>query len=84
MIWTYERDDGTTARVETSFDDDTSEYVLRFVDPILGFRVERFGDASAYEHRLKVLEAELTANEWHLSGPPKIVPEGFPRTRPEK
>jgi hypothetical protein len=83
MIWLYERN-GATVRVETSFDSDTHEYVLRYVDPTLGTRVERFSDAAAYQARLEALEAQMTAEEWHLTGHPEVVPEGFPRTRPKK
>jgi len=83
MIWFYERN-GSTVQVETSFDSDTHEYVLRFVDPTLGPRVERFSDAAAYQTRLMALEAQMTAEEWHLIGKPDIDPEGFPRMRPKK
>ena len=83
MIWLYERN-GAIARLETSYDDDTAEYVLRFVDPILGASVERFSDGTMYTRRLVALEAELKTGEWHVTGTPQIVPDGFPRTRPEK
>jgi hypothetical protein len=83
MIWLYERN-GITARVETSYDSDTGEYVLRFLDSILGDTVERFNDQGAYQQRLLALEVELRVGEWSLAGPPTIVPEGFPRNRPKK
>jgi hypothetical protein len=83
MIWTYERD-GDTLRVETSFDNDTAEYVLKFTDAVSGPSVERFSDRMAYERRLVMLETDLKSGEWHLSGTPQIVPSGFPRLRPEK
>jgi hypothetical protein len=84
MIWLYERN-GATARVETSYDNDTHEYVLRWVDHPLGADViERFRDAAVFRTRLVALEAQMTAEEWRLSGSPQIDPEGFPRTRPKQ
>jgi hypothetical protein len=83
MIWLYERN-GATFRVETSFDSDTHEYVLHYADPTLGTRVERFSDAAAYQTRLVALEAQMTAEEWRLTGYPDVVPKGFPRRRPKK
>jgi hypothetical protein len=83
MIWLYERS-GATLRVETSYDNDTSEYVVKFTDAIIGPTVERFNDRGAYERRLVMLETDLENGEWHLSGTPQIVPSWFPRLRPTK
>jgi hypothetical protein len=78
MIWFYERH-GSTVQVETSYDNDTQEYVLLYLD-----QIERFSDGAAYKARLVTLETQLIADEWHLTGTPQIVPEGFPTTRPTK
>lgn len=81
MIWFYVRE-ADALRLDTMYDSDTAEYVLRFTDPSLGPIVERFPDRHTYHARLVTLEAELEAAAWRLTGMPHIIPEGFPRTPP--
>ena len=50
MIWFYERH-GSTVQVETSYDNDTQEYVLVYLD-----QIERFSDGAAYKARLVTLK----------------------------
>ena len=74
MIWLFERDEAIV-RIDTRYDKDTAEYVLRFTDA-LGRRVERFSDRTLYQRRLVALvasEAELETEAWHCRGTPQIV-----------
>lgn len=83
MICLYERA-GAVAQIQTSYDHDEGEYVLRFIDPVHGTRVERFAHKQAYHRRLIALEADLERDAWHMTRPPQLVPEVFPRNRERK
>ncbi len=76
MICLYERA-GEVAQIHTSYDQDKAEYVLRFIDPVHGTRVERFTHKQAYHRRLIALEADLERDAWHMTRPPQFVPEVF-------
>lgn len=80
MLWFFDRND-QHLRLETRYDNATSEYVLivRWAD---GHEdTERFTDREAYRQRLVALESRLETDRWVRHGPPIIVPDGWPDQR---
>ena len=80
MIWFWSRD-SQEMRLETRYDNDTSEFVLIVHYPDGRQQMERFSGSTEYRTRLQVLEQQLEAERWTSSGRPLIVPEGFPHRR---
>jgi hypothetical protein len=68
MIWIFERQQ-EVLRVETRFDIETAEFVLRLTAPSGAVQVERFRNVATFQQRLEVLEAELEAERWVQQGP---------------
>lgn len=81
MIWFYTRDD-QRIRLEMHYDNDTAEFVVTIEHPDGHQEIERFPDMSSFSARVFVLEQQFKDQRWNQSGPPVIVPEGFPRQRP--
>jgi hypothetical protein len=69
MIWIFEREPEETLRLETRYDNDTSEFVLIMHRPIGGPQIERFTDAVTFRERLEILETQLEADRWKPKGP---------------
>jgi hypothetical protein len=63
--------------VETVFDNDRQEFVLKLRRADESQHVERFKDEIAFRTRLELLEMELDEQQWHRVGPPTIVPDGW-------
>lgn len=80
MIWFYSRDDHRL-RLEMHYDNDTAEFVVTIEHPDGHQETERFPDLSGFSARVLSLEQRFKDERWSQSGPPLIVPEGFPRTR---
>ena len=81
MVWFFERSDGKM-EVETRFDNDTFEYVIVVRKPEGRERAEAYADAGSFRSRLVALEQELLADRWHNTGPPLLLPAGWPQKRP--
>lgn len=81
MIWFYSQD-SLTIRIETRYDNCTSEYVL--VVHWSGDRreEERFATAALFEKRVVELEGQISAQGWNKDGPPIILREGWPDALP--
>ena len=63
MIWFYERDDDAVW-IETTFDDETREYMIS-VSTVGGpARLERFQDLQEFDRRLAMLHQQFAANQW--------------------
>jgi hypothetical protein len=69
MLWIFEREPGELLRLETRYDNETSEYVLIMHRPEGGPDVERFRDIVKFQERLENLETQLEADSWTQSGP---------------
>jgi hypothetical protein len=83
MLWFFERSD-QKIELETRFDNAAAEYVLIVRRPDGREQVERFADASSFRTRLVALEQGLETEHWHNTGPPVILPEGWPSKRPRQ
>ncbi|MGB7220035.1 MAG: hypothetical protein WBD07_14655 [Vicinamibacterales bacterium] len=81
MLWFFDRND-QHLRLETRYDNATSEYVLVVNWPDGREDTERFTDREAYRQRLAVMESRLEAERWMRHGPPVILPDGWPDRRP--
>ncbi len=76
MVWFFEREQEVT-RLETTFDNDTQEYVLVF-DLTNGARpTERFASLVAFKSRLVELEDQLRAQNWVQRGDVQILDDGW-------
>ena len=80
MLFFYKRDD-KSLRVETRFDNDTSEFTTILHYPDGAQEVERFRDAEEYRVWLVALENRLEHDRWTRKGPPVILPDGWPKPR---
>lgn len=76
MIWLYQRDD-ETLRLETRFDNDTSEFVLIQHQPSGTEVTERFHTEDEFRVRLTALSIALGEQQWHQKGPPLLLNDGW-------
>jgi hypothetical protein len=76
MIWLYQRG-SETLRLETSFDNETSEFVLVQHQPGGTQVTERFPSEEAFRARLTALGAALDEERWLQKGPPLLLNEGW-------
>jgi hypothetical protein len=68
MIWLFQRE-SQAIRIETRFDQQSSEYVLVSEERDGTRQIERFRSAAAFRLRLEALEQQLETNRWTRSGP---------------
>jgi hypothetical protein len=81
MVWFWTRDKDEL-EVETRYDNETSEFIVSVVWRKDGRGdTERFKDIETFRARLVLLEHQLEAKNWQNSGPPLLIPEGFPNRR---
>lgn len=83
MVWFWTRE-GRELHVETRYDNDAGEFVVRIVSPDGSHSTERFASGAAFDARLVELEKRLAGERWKQDGPPLIDPGGFPKRRPPK
>jgi len=76
VVWFYASSNGTV-RVETRLDSVTNEYVLETEWPGRPTAVERFGDAAAFDVRVREVEWQLEIEGCHQLGGPEILPHGW-------
>ena len=76
MVWFFERDD-QHVEVETRFDNDDLEFVLKVRWPDGREIVERYQDTDSFRTRLVALEQELQAMHWRNTGSPVFLPDGW-------
>ena len=67
MLWIYERSN-ETLRIETRFDNDTTEYLLIIHWPDGTEQAERFSSGASFQLRLESLEQQLETEEWQSRG----------------
>lgn len=76
MIWLYERGP-EVLRIETRFDNATSEYELIWHRPDGSSNSERFATEAEFRARLESVEAALRSDRWNITGAPQIQPDGW-------
>jgi hypothetical protein len=78
MVWFFSRG-SDELQVDVRYDNDASEFVVtrRFANGRV--EAERFGTVERCRARLAALEQKLESERWLNSGPPLLVPEGFPK-----
>jgi hypothetical protein len=81
MVWFFERDN-EQIEVETRFDNTSREYVVIVRRAEHQDEVTRFRDADSLRTRLVQLTRELEEEDWLTSGPPVILPDGWPDKPP--
>jgi hypothetical protein len=83
MLWFFERSD-KQIEVETRFDNKTLEYVVIVRRPDEEEKASRFKDSESLRLGLAELTQELEADDWLTSGPPVILPDGWPNKQPPR
>jgi hypothetical protein len=76
MLWSYSNG-SAILEVETVFDSDRQEFVLKIRRADESQHVERFRDEIAFRTRLELLEIELDEQQWQRVGTPTILPGGW-------
>ena len=80
MLWCFERHN-ELLRVETRYDNETSEFVAIVRHPDGREETHRFATADAFRSWLTAFEQTLAAEQWTSQGPPLFLPEGWPDER---
>ena len=81
MIWFFERS-AQMLELETRYCNETAEYVLEIREQNVAPQTERFTDGEAFRGRLVALERGLGGQLWRRTGPPVIIPDGWPDRKP--
>ena len=81
VIWFYSQE-SVTIRIETKYDNRTSEYVVVVHWSHDHRQEERFATPVLFRKRLFELQTQVNAEGWRKGGPPIILLEGWPDTRP--
>ena len=80
MLWFFERDD-ESLKLETRYDNDTSEFVVIVRHPDGREQTERFTDCDEYGTWLKTFDRNLEHQQRTRHGGPLIMPDGWPNKR---
>lgn len=80
MLWFFERDD-ESLKLETRYDNDTSEFVVIVRHADGREHTERFTDSDEYGAWLETFERNLEHQHWTRHGGPVIMPDGWPNKR---
>jgi hypothetical protein len=67
--------------MDTFYDNNTEEFVLRLYYPDGTRDVERFATLAQFRHGIESAEKRLLADRWSQDGTPVVIPEGFPKRR---
>ncbi len=82
MLWFFERND-ESLKIETRYDNDTSEYVVIVRYPDGHEQAERFTNGNEFGRWLKTFERNLELQQWTRHGAgPVFLPDGWPDKRP--
>ena len=76
MLWFFERED-LSLRLETRYDNQTSEFIVTVQWPDGRMQTERFADLEACRGWLAVFDETIEAEQWKPKGP-VILPYGWP------
>lgn len=81
MLWFFERNE-EALKIETRYDNDTSEYVVIVRYPDGHEQTERFNEAEECRSWLVTFERNLETQHWTLQGGgPVFLPDGWPNRR---
>ncbi len=80
MLWFFERDD-ESLKLETRYDNDTSEFVVVVRDPDGREHTKRFTESDAYGAWLEAFERDLEHKRWTRRHGPMVIPDGWPNRR---
>lgn len=78
MIWLYERGPDVL-RIETRFDNASSQFELIWHRPDGTTDSERFATEAEFRSRLESIEAALKSEHWNISGSPQLLADGWKR-----
>jgi hypothetical protein len=81
MVWFFTRN-RERVQMDTFYDNDTAEFVLRLYYPDGSRSVERFLSLAGFRDGIESAERRLRAERWTQDGAPIFIPEGFPTRRP--
>jgi hypothetical protein len=81
VLWFY-ADGRQTIRIETRYDNSSSEYVLVVHWSVNHRQEERFATATLFRQRLIEIETQVDAEGWRKQGPPLLLPDGWPDRGP--
>lgn len=77
MIWFFDRED-ESLRVDTRYDNDTSEFVVIVRYPDGREQTNRFTKVNEFRARLEELQQTFEADHWVNRGGPIFLPTGWP------
>jgi hypothetical protein len=80
MVWFFRRR-RERVQMDTFYDNDACEFVMRLHYPDGRSHVERFDTLSDFREGLKQAEQRLLAEHWGQDGSPIVIPDGFPNRR---
>lgn len=76
MIWLYERG-METLRVETRFNNDSSQFELIWHRPDGTTESEQFATEGEFRQRLESIEVSLKTDQWNINGSPQVLANGW-------
>jgi len=77
MLWFFDRDD-ESLKLETRYDNETSEFVVIVRYPNGAEHEKRFANAGEFRTWLEAFERDLAMQRWTGRGGPVILPYGWP------
>jgi hypothetical protein len=77
MLWFFDRED-EALRLETRYDNDTSEFVAVVHYPDGQVHQKRFTDSNEFRAWLETFERNLGVQHWVARSGPLILPYGWP------
>ena len=81
MVWFFERSD-ESLKLETRYDNDTSEFVAIIRYPDGHEHTERFTESKEFRSWLVTFERDLETQHWtRHGGGPVFLPDGWPDKR---
>ena len=83
MVWFFERNQ-ESMRLITAYDNDTKEFVATVMWSHGRDDQTRFASLDAFRNWLTSLEDSLAREHWRSTGPPVLLPDGWPDERLER
>lgn len=80
MLWFFDRED-ESLRLETRYDNDTSEFLAIVNYPDGSQRIERFLTLDDFRQWLDAFDVILREQRWAGRGGPILLPHGWPNKR---
>jgi hypothetical protein len=80
MVWFFTRN-RERMQMDTFYDNNAEEFVLRLHQPDGTRHVERFASLAHFRQGIENAERRLQADSWQQDGKPIFIPEGFPKKR---